>query len=297
MHLTWTGVLAIASPLIALVSAFFALRSIKIARKSLDLSYKTAQANYEVSKNSSTPVVGLFLTGIEYRKPVAGETRNYIVNSMTCKSHIEFEPDSLEVVVRGRLVNNTQHEILLTCRHHPNCGRTIYYSLRNQSVFIIGGTEVYLGRAVLPEGQEVTFEWIDRRPKSDWIDIYNLHTENFYNDPECRLPRLTWYEIVHALCLRRSLYLARREKVKRSGFLLVCESRIEERVATILRAEVVKPPIETGGRGEDGRVFFEEWLGTLPGPLDDSVLLYRIGFDSTLALINPSRRGTVAGRL
>ena len=296
MHLTWTGVLAVASPLIALVSAFYARRSIKISRKSLDLSYKTAQANYEASKGSLKPMASLVLTEIEYRKPVAGETRSYSIDSKTYESHIEFEPDSLEVVVRGRLVNLTQHEVLLTCRSHPNSGRTIYYSLRNQSVFILGGMEVHLGQAILPEGQQVTFEWIDRRPKDDWIGIYNLHHENFDNDPELRLPSLTPYEIVRAVCRLHSFHWVRSEKVKRSGFLLVCESRIAERVATILRVEVVKPPIETGGRGEDGRIFFEEWLGTLSGPIDDSVLLYRVDFDSTLALINPPKLRTLPGR-
>jgi len=297
MHLTWAGVLAVASPLIAIVSAFFARRSIKIARTSLDLAYKTAQANYEVGKNSPTPVVSLFLTEIEYRKAIKGETRNKTIDSQIYTSFTEFEPDSLEVVVRGRLANNTQQEILLTCRDHPNSGRTIHYPLRNQSVFILGGTEAYLGQAILPEGQEVTFEWIDRRPKSDWIGIYTLHNRNTWNDPELELPGLTRDEVVRAWFRRQPVDWVRREKVKRSGFLLVCEPRFTERIATIWRAEVVKPPIEIGGRDEEGRILFRECLGTVSGPLDDSALFYRIGFDSTLALIDPPKVRKVAGRL
>jgi hypothetical protein len=118
MHVKWTDVLTVASPLLALLSAVIACRSTRLARRSLDIAIRTGQANYEVAKGSLIPAVSLFLTEIEYRRvPVSN-----------------VEPDSFEVVIRGRLVNNTQHEVLLTCHDHPNSGRDWWQPLYNESV-------------------------------------------------------------------------------------------------------------------------------------------------------------------
>jgi hypothetical protein len=234
-----------------------------------------------VAKVSFIPAVKLVLTEIEYRR--VDPSLNF--------------PDSFEVVVQGRLVNNTQYDVLLTCRDHPNSGRDWRRPVDNEGVFFIGGNEVSLGWAVLAEEQEASFMWIDRRPKADCIDIYNLNNRHSWIEaPELNLPRLKWHEMPLALWRYRSFYWARQEKVKRSGFLLACDSRMTERVTTVWQAEVVRTPIETFDRDENGKIVFKEWVGTLPGPLDDSILYYRIRFDSTLASVRPRKRSTVQGR-
>jgi hypothetical protein len=290
VQVTWATILSIASPAIALVSVFLAYRSSRIAHKSLDLTFKTGQVTYEAATAGRMPSVTLLLTEVEYRGATEPEPSRF------SWAVPEVDADSLEVVIRGRLVNNIPHEVLLTCWDHPACGRTTWYRYRNQSVFLIGGVEVELGRAILSEKQEAPFMWIDRRPSKEWINIHNLHTSNLWNDPELRIPRLTLPEIIYVLLCRDSLDWARRNKVQRSGFRLVCEPRTMQRVATIWQAEVVKTPVETSGRDGHNRITFGERIGTVRGPVDDSVVHYRVGFDSTLAVINTPKRRRLAGR-
>lgn len=237
----------------------------------------------------------MFLTEIQYREATARKLDG-ILGTEAREWATRHESDSLEVVIRGRLVNNLPNEILLTCRDHPASGRSVWYGHRNQSVFIIGGTEVELGESILSSRQEVTFEWIDRRSKEDWINIFNLHHRNLFNDPEFQIPRLTLLETIRAASRREPLDWARRSKVKRSGFQLVCEPRTTERVATVWKAEVKKVPVEVAGRDEHDRIVFGERKGTIQGPLDDSVVYYRATFDSTLALIDTPKRRVLAGR-
>jgi hypothetical protein len=69
-----------------------------------------------------------------------------------------------------------------------------------------------------------------------------------------------------------------------------------ERVTTIWRAEVIETPIKKFDWDDNGYIAFKESLGTLQGPLDDSVLHYRVTFDATLASIRPRKRRTMQGR-
>lgn len=285
---SWTVILAVASPVVALAS--FA-----IAGRSLNLAQRTGQAAYEAAKADALPAVGLFLTEIEYRRATPREPLD-LPGNVALDPAMREDADCLEVVVRGRLVNNQPQEMLLTCWDHANSGRTRRQPHRNQSVFIIDDQEVELGRALLPEGQTATFTWIDRRPRREWISIYCLHAPNTFNDPELELPRLTRQETVRARMRTGSLERARREKVARSGFQIVCEPRTTSRVATIWRAEVIQAPIDAAGRDEEDRLVFEERIEVVPGPLDDSVVHYRADFDPTLALINPPNRLYLPGR-
>lgn len=296
MLTSWPNILTTVSPAIALASALFSYRGSRIARKSLELAHATGQAAYETAKVSHEPAASLFLNEVCYRGPT-GRELDGIVGVESCNWVTEWEPDSLEVVISGKLVNNLPQEVLLTCRDHPCSGRKVWYPYRNQSVFIIGGDEVKLGQTILRKGEDVTFTWIDRRPKLDWINIHNLNTKSVWDDPQRKIPKLAWYETLSALWRREPLYLARRDKVARSGFQLICESRNAQRLATIWEAEVVKPPVERGClRDEHGQLEFVESFETLSGPIDDSIVIYRVRFDSTLVNVKFSRLSILAGR-
>ncbi|MGH1551761.1 hypothetical protein ACRAWF_05065 [Streptomyces sp. L7] len=208
----------------------------------------------------------------------------------------EWDKDSLEVVIEGRIVNTLPHEILLTCRDHENSGRRVWYSYRNQSVFIIDGRELELGTIVLPPEQEVSFLWIDRRPMKEWIAIHSLYTRNTWKDPELKLPTLTLFETIQAIFRREPFAWKRERKVKRSGFRITCEPRMKQRMATVWEAEVVQGPIQPAGLNEDNSIAFEERKEVLSGPLDDRVVHYRVDFDTTLASVTPSKIQWLPGR-
>jgi hypothetical protein len=293
--MTWRDLLAFASPGIALASVFFVRRSANAARKALHLTFETSQVTYESAKAERTPPLDLFLAEIQYRPATARPLGGYL--GATARRWAQQEDaDELEVVIRGRLVNNLPRELLLTCRDHPNSGRTTHYTYRNQSVFTIDGAEVKLGNTVLGPSSEASFEWIDRRPRSDWISIRNLFTRNQFDYPEFRIPQLTWGEKVRAIVHREQLAWARVNKVKRSGFRLICETRSLQRVAAIWDAEVVQPPIESSVRDSNGRITFKERSGKIRGPLDDRIVHYRLNFDTTLAQINPPKLLKLQGR-
>ncbi len=230
--MTWSNLLAVASPAIALTSVFFVRRSSATARKALNLAYKTGQSSYETARAASAPPVELFLTEIEYRHAAARDLTG-LVGAEARRCVAQEDADSLEVVVRGRLVNNLPREILLTLHDHRQSGRNRSFSHRNHSVFVIAGAEVELGEAVLSPEQEATFEWFDRRPRGDWINIHNLHTRNIWDAPELFLPRLTLGGTVRAIARREPLVWARRNEIYRSGFRIICEPRNMQRVAAI----------------------------------------------------------------
>ncbi|MFE7315668.1 hypothetical protein ACFU7T_21690 [Streptomyces sp. NPDC057555] len=296
MNTNWQETLSIASPVIALISVFFVRRSSQAARKSLDLARRTGQAAYEAAKTGHSPAVNLFLTKIEYRHPKARDPKS-LIGMEAEKWATEYEKDSLEVVIEGQLINTRPHEILLTCRDHENSGRSVRYPYRNQSVFILGGREVELGHTILPPGREVSFMWVDRRSREEWIAVYNLHHRNTWGDPEREIPRLTPFEAIKAAIRREPLTWARERKVKRSGFRIVCESRMTQRMATVWEAEVIQPPIQVTGRDENGVITFEARTESLRGPLDDRVVHYRVDLDSTLALVVPPKRRWLVGRI
>ncbi|WP_189160703.1 hypothetical protein [Lentzea pudingi] len=291
----WVNVIAVSSPVIALGSALVAVRSSRIARRSLELARRTGQASYESAKLAQSCVATLVLSEVEFRRATARDWDG-ILGAEARRSLHDEDADSLEVVVRGRLISNVQHEVLLTCRDHSRAGRDIWYSHRNQSVFLLGEKEVELGNAILSGGETVEFTWIDRRSRAEWIDIHNLGSRNPWGDPELELPRLTWWEKLMAGFRGRDFELVRRHKVKRVGFRVVCEPRIVPRVATVWLAEVTMAAVVSAGRDEAGRVAFEDRIQRVPGPIDDAVIRYRGGFDATLALVDPPRWLNLVGR-
>ncbi|RPK58542.1 hypothetical protein EES42_37585 [Streptomyces sp. ADI95-17] len=295
MNINWQEAISIASPTIALTSAFFVRRSSQTARRALALALKTGQTSYESTKAAYSPVVDLFLTKIEYRPPTPRELGS-MLGAESRKWATEWDKDSPEVVIEGRIINKLPYEILLTCRDHENSGRKVRYSHRNQSVFIIGGHEIELGTIILPPEQETTFLWIDRRPREEWIAIHGLHARNMWNDPALKLPALTAIETIQAI-LRREPFTWRRErKVKRSGFRIICETRMKQRMVTVWEAEVIQGPVQPAGRNEDDSLAFEERKEVLGGPLDDRVVHYRVDFDTTLTSAIPPKHQWLPGR-
>ncbi|MBY8888640.1 hypothetical protein K7472_27910 [Streptomyces sp. PTM05] len=240
--------------------------------------------------------MNLFLTGLEHRAATARDLPG-LLGAEACRWVREWDQESLEVVIEGRLVNTHPCEMLLTLRDHEDSGRRIWYTHRNQSVFLLDGEEVDLGHAILRPEQEVSFTWIDRRPREEWVAIHNLHERNRWKDPELELPKLTALETVRAILRRQSSEWARESKVKRSGFRIVCEPRTSQRVATVWSAEVIQPPIRTAGRDEDGAIVFEARKESVTGPLDDRIVHYRADFDPTLALVMTPKRRRLSGRL
>lgn len=295
MNPTWSEVLSIASPAIALTSTFFVRRSSQTARRALELARRTSQTSYESMKSAHSPAVNLFLTKIEYRHATARELET-LLGAEARKWATEWDKDNLEVIIEGKIINMLPHEILLTCRDHENSGRKVWYSYRNQSVFIVDGRELELGTTVLSPGQETTFVWIDRRTRGEWIAIYNLRSRNMWNDPELEIPRLTPFEIIQAMLKHEPFVWKRENKAKRSGFRIICEPRTKQRMATVWEAEVIQPPIRPAGRNEAGSITFEERTEVLGGPLDDRVVHYRIDFDTTLTSVSPSKRQWLVGR-
>lgn len=290
--MTWKDYAAIAGPAIAVVALFYSHYANRIARKSLNTARKTAQTSYEDFAASRKPSANIFLEEIEYRKcsrkiPAGEERRRF---------QAEFDPASLEVVIRGRIVNNLDQEVLLTCRDHPKSGRDSWRSLWNESVFFVDGREIELSDAVLPAGRGVSFMWIDRRSRGDWINIQNVCYGRYWGNPEGDLPRLSWLEAAGSLLRMEGLVEARRKRVGTCGFEVICEPRTTERVATVWRAEVRDFPVRVSGRDANDRVTFEDRIAVVSGPLDDETVYYRARFDSTLALIEVPKMRYLAGR-
>jgi hypothetical protein len=290
MALTWSALLSSVSPCVAVVSALYARRSARTASASLAVATITGEAAYEVARMSRTPAVSLLLTLVEYRAS-AGARKDYGTLAEADASNDGPEADgrydrpeggrddSLEVVVQGRLRNNRSDEVIVTCADHPNSVRTYYATAGNESVFLIDGAQVNW-QAILPGAQEVSFEWIDRRPRSDWIRLYELHGG-------MSVPVLTLLGLIRAIAIRSQLGFTRAQRERQSGFVLSCEPRATERVATIWRAEVIKAPVRTAGFDEHDRPVYINLTETVQGPFDDSVIKYRLDFGSNVTFLEP----------
>ncbi|MFE5501333.1 hypothetical protein ACFQ73_02125 [Amycolatopsis japonica] len=291
MYTTW---LSAASVVIALGSLLYSRRNTRTGKQSLDVASVVGQVNYENARANYTPAATLTLTEVEFRPPTA--LAGGLLQSEAELWATTYEPESAEIVARGRLVNNTDNELLLTLRDHPNSRRTTWYSYRNQSVFLLNGVEAQPGRAILPAGGEVTFEWIDRRSSAEWVTIYNLGTRYRSWTSSPVPPRPAWRRYVRALItLDIAAFTSR--AIARSGFYVVCDSRADERVATIWHAEVVATPVTLAGRNFDtNELEYETNPRTVAGPIDDDTIRYRVTYDSTLALLKTPKKRYLHGR-
>lgn len=284
-----------ASAVIALGSLLYARRSARTGRRSLDVASSIGQVNYENARAGSAPAATLTLTEVEHRTPTAmdldgilgGEARSW------AERH---EADSIEVAARGTLVNNTDHELLLTLHDHPQSRRRTWSWHRNQSVLVLDGIPASLNRAILPAGGEAAFEWIDRRTVEEWVTISGIKSaHDGTSSPFVRA--LSWRDYIRAPIDRYSALRVGERKIVRSGFYLVCETRACERVATIWFAEVVAAPVTIDEYDIDTqRTTYKPSFRTIAGPIDDDTIRYRVTFDPVLALLRPPRTRYLRGR-
>ncbi|MDQ3578609.1 MAG: hypothetical protein M3443_13650 [Actinomycetota bacterium] len=292
MQVQW---LSVASLVIAFGAMFYSRRSSRTGLRSLDVTSAVGQVNYENARASDSPAATLELTEVEYRVATARELES-IVGAEARKWASDYEADHLEVVARGRLVNNCPYELLLSLRDHPNSGRSTLCGYRNQSVFLLDSIEVKYGWAILPGGAEVSFEWIDRRSPDEWIALHELDNPADGTSSPLLAP-VSWRNYLRATVDLNARIDLRRTKIARSGFYVVCESRATERVATIWHAAVAATPVTITGRdSRTDRLQYEENLRLIPGPIDDDTIRYRVTFDAVLAQLHTPRWRRLRGR-
>ncbi|MGW7533308.1 hypothetical protein [Amycolatopsis sp. NPDC054798] len=291
MHTEWVSWASVA---IALVSVLYARRSARTGIRSLDVASTIGQVNYEDARANHTPIATLTLTEVEHRTATA----QYHDGLLGAEAHSwaeRHESDNLEVVARGKLVNNTDHELLLTLHDHPQARRRSWAFHRNQSIMVLDGAPADLNRAVLPAGATTSFDWIDRRTQQEWISIQELDGAHDGTSSPFQRP-LSWRDYIKAPFDLHSTRRIKERKISRSGFYLVCESRANERVATIWYAEVVEAPVAVDEYLDVDRTSYKPMLRTIPGPIDDDIIRYRVTFDPVLALLRPPKLRRLRGR-
>lgn len=189
--------------------------------------------------------------------------------------------DFIEVVVKGSLTNNTSHDVLLT--HKPFGAKWINYDGECTVTFARGR-----GRLLGP-GFFDDFECVIRRSASSWHNVNKrLTRKRFSRHFEDRdgLPRgMRWIAGLTRDVMYFFKYYAETERCE---FMFVCDPRFTERVATVWRAQVRRTPL-LAVESETGESVYTAFAGRLRGPFDDSTLLYRGEFDSTLAQIKQSK--------
>jgi hypothetical protein len=115
-----------------------------------------------------------------------------------------------------------------------------------------------------------------------------------------RPPRATRLRLADLLKLARNPRIAlsalRTDRQPRIGFRIIGETRAAERLATIWNAEVTADPGEIVDRANNK--FFDPVDGpcTIPGPIDDDIIRYRVAYDPVLASIQRRRIIHLAGR-
>lgn len=151
-------------------------------------------------------------------------------------------------------------------------------------------------RAILPAGDKVTFEWIDRRTQQEWTTIDGIKDVHDGTSSPFQRP-LSWRDYLRAPFDSYAAGRVAQRRIARSGFYLVCESRASERVATIWYAEVVQAPVTIDEYDIDTEhTTYKPSIQTIAGPIDDDIIRYRVTFDPVLALLRPPRIRRLRGR-
>ncbi|MCR3752261.1 hypothetical protein LX88_006255 [Lentzea californiensis] len=274
----------------------FSFRSSQIARNSLKLTQRSAQAAYEMSRADPRPAASMYIDEVEYRQSDAVEfepeselnespidkllkgARRYGLRQLEGLT----EDGDFEVVVRGRIVNNVSHELLLTSYYNAP-----WFGDHGTTTLDMQGID-----HVLSPGLTVHFEYVLRRPKRVWVRINKWLTRRQYM--ECETAGLVVsrsYKVQAAidLAIDYVLRLGHNRMIERCGFTFVCEPRFAERVATVWRLQVRLSPVELveGAQGEEPRYIGR--VGLLGGPFDDEVIYYRGELDGTLARLEPPK--------
>lgn len=287
------SILPITSLIIALIAVLISYRSSRINRQRFELSRITDQAAYEAVKSTRVPAVDLSLTEIEFRQPTPRSGDSLLARMSVFEAN--QDDDSIEVVLYGAVANKVSQEILLTFFDHKLSQRREWYPQCNHDVVYLDGVEVGLGRAVLMPKEQRKLVWIDRRPRQQWIDLFNLHHPDKWGDRKSPPPALTFAERLRCLLGRPALLglrvaSAREQKIARIGFRLVAETRARERSSTTWIVEVIETPV-VPGRNDKDEVVFADHLRVIKGPLDDPVVYSRFNFD--VSLVSPEHQPVV----
>jgi hypothetical protein len=293
VQVNWQSILPIASVVVALGSMIFSFRSSQIARNSLRLTQRSAQAAYEAAKANPHPAVSLSIHEIEYRQcdappPEKKQNREMTVDDLfTSRFGLKSvngiaEQSRFEVVVRGKLVNNIEHDVLLTFR--PGGRKWINFDGDHTLKFARSNGHLLMA------GQSDSFEYVVRRSTASWLSVNrHLTRKRFaqrYIDPRDASAVL---RVLIAFMREVEYWFKYRYVTERCELMFVCEPRFTERVATVWRVQIRKVPVSQIQANGDGAALFHAHVGLLEGPFDDSIVFYRGEFDSTLAQLEKPR--------
>lgn len=294
--------LGIIAVVISVISLAVTIASARVNRRAAQISEWSASVGHAYS---SAPPITVQLETVRYRWVQQGPRgSNPSADERIVLAEATRRGLYAEVVVEGT-ITASDRDVMLTFHDHARCGRTVWYSLENQSVFTLG-SQRDLNRGALEAGASKTFTWVDRRSAREWAEIYTLHQRrNMWGDPELDLPRLNWRDFPQLAQMlwkhrmldpRLAIQWVREGKVARSGFRIVGESRLERRVTVEWTAEVARSAIEAFGRDESSQVLLWRISRQKPGPIDDDVIRYRADLSYVLAAIVPPRWRRVPGR-
>lgn len=283
---------------IAAASVIYSRRSAAAA----GVAVRKAEADFRSTLREARPLLDMEIHEVEYRWVVGnrrGTATEPAAEEERSLAELEEEGVEGEVYVRG-LLRVGHSQLLLTKHDHERTGRDVWYPLQNHSVLRLGVRPERTGqsRAVAAANSEIPFEWVDRRPVRAWAVIESVTGRNFWNDPELRLPKLSWQQRIKHWSEWMSPGYPRflqEAAVPRSGFRLVAETRGHERVPIVWFVEVVETPLQVWGRNDDD-VLVWRCRPRTTAPVDDDQVMYRYGFDNNLARLLPWRHRFVPGR-
>lgn len=205
-----------------------------------------------------------------------------------------------EIVISGKLVNRSSVDALLTIRSTRSS--KVRYPLRNQGLFLLNGEDKH--RAVLKDGDTLSFTWVDRRPFEEWRRLHvATKPNNPFGDDDLKHPRLPFWTQARNVLKRfgdpiEDAYSDwASEVISESGFKVVAETRVRERVSAVWDVELSQAPMEPHSQDVDSQQTLWKLNGGPDFPIDDDVVTYRCHQDATLAQVDPPARRHVPGRL
>lgn len=300
-------IIAGASAVAALVSAVFAVGSSRSSKRSSEMAAQQTQLTYQHMVGRWEPMVSFDVVSVRYRWAKdstvwdAGGHADPCLGREDRVTRLEAEDRELfvEVLATGRLINHGRRPALLTFYDaDPSPYRL---PLRNQRLFLVDGADSR--QTTLAPGDSLNVTWVDRRSFEEWREHSVAHEErNAWDDDELRPPSLSVLGSVIELCRRlwdpwhSSYQTWRSEVLGRSGFRVVVDSRVADRISEVWDAELGRSPITSTGRDETSQKLLWQLQPDATSPVDDDVVRYRCHQDTTLAQLKRPRMRTVPGR-
>lgn len=302
---TWiAGLSAVA----ALISAAIAFRSSAASRRSAQMAERQTQLAYQELLGRWQPMIDFEVRSVSYRWSSGGMVWNEGERSdsgidaterMTLK---EAEANGLhaEVVVTGELIHHGSRQALLTAHDSDLSGGRL--PLKNQKVFLVDGQATR--NAVVIPGARTEVTWIDRRSVNEWREHYIAQVgRQESEDAELRPPRRSHGSSLTAFIrtlrdpLNGDRYLEWKATIlRRSGFRLVIESRVEDRIPEVWEVQLGNSPLAPVDRDEKSQALRWRLSSDVDAPVDDDVVMYRCHRNTVLAQLDPPRHRHVPGR-